>query len=123
MKAGKATRGPFRGRIVLCDEKVGLLPEHVEPLLAALRRPFGRRGICEVDEPAPEANIVQLLSMPEASEIEFDENLLRRFELDDLAEDIFETPEEAAAWMRRPHPMLDGESPLECSKSGVGVLR
>jgi hypothetical protein len=39
MRASKPTRGPFRGRIVLCDEKVGLLPEHVEALVVALRRP------------------------------------------------------------------------------------
>lgn len=38
MKASKTARGPFRGRILLCDEKVGLLPEHAEPLVAALRR-------------------------------------------------------------------------------------
>jgi hypothetical protein len=31
---------PFHGRVVLCDEKVGLLPEHVEPLVEALQRPF-----------------------------------------------------------------------------------
>jgi hypothetical protein len=30
---------PFHGRVVLCDENVGLLPEHVDPMLAALRRP------------------------------------------------------------------------------------
>jgi len=32
---------PFHQRIVLCEEWVGLLPEHVEPLLQALRRPVG----------------------------------------------------------------------------------
>lgn len=31
-------QGPFRGRIVLCDENVGLLPEHVAPIVEALRR-------------------------------------------------------------------------------------
>jgi hypothetical protein len=30
---------PFAGRVVLCQESVGLLPAHVEPLLAALRWP------------------------------------------------------------------------------------
>lgn len=34
---------PFAGRVVLCQERVGLLPEHVEPLLAALRKPLGHR--------------------------------------------------------------------------------
>lgn len=36
---------PFHGRVVLCDEKVGLLPEHVDPLVQALRRPFPA-GVC-----------------------------------------------------------------------------
>lgn len=30
---------PFHGRVVLCDERVGLLPEHVQPLVQALQRP------------------------------------------------------------------------------------
>ena len=49
------------------------------------------------------------------------ESMLRLLELDGLAEEVFETPDEAAAWLRRPHPMLDGESPLECAKSGFGA--
>ena len=36
-------RGYFAGRVVLCQENVGLLPAHVEPLLAALRQPLGPR--------------------------------------------------------------------------------
>ncbi len=31
---------PFRGRVVLCEEAVGLLPEHKETLLNALQRPM-----------------------------------------------------------------------------------
>ena len=31
---------PFAGRVVLCAEGVGLLPEHTAPLLAAMRRPL-----------------------------------------------------------------------------------
>ena len=51
------------------------------------------------------------------------ESMLRLLELDGLAKETFETPEEAAGWMRQPHPMLDGESPLECAKSGFGAQR
>jgi putative toxin-antitoxin system antitoxin component (TIGR02293 family) len=51
------------------------------------------------------------------------ESLLRLLELDSLAKETFETPAEAAGWMRQPHPMLDGESPLECAKSGFGAQR
>jgi len=41
LKRAARQRGPFSGRVVLCEENVGLLPEHVEPLFAALRRPIG----------------------------------------------------------------------------------
>ncbi|URI07909.1 DUF2384 domain-containing protein [Aquincola tertiaricarbonis] len=49
------------------------------------------------------------------------ESMLRLLELDAMARDTFETDEEAAAWLRKPHPMLDGETPLDCAKSGFGA--
>lgn len=51
------------------------------------------------------------------------ESMLRLLELDRFAEETFETAEEAATWLRKPHPMLDGEAPLECAKSGYGAQR
>lgn len=51
------------------------------------------------------------------------ESMLRLLELDAMARDTFETKEEAAEWLRRPHPMLDGETPLDCAKSGFGAER
>ena len=51
------------------------------------------------------------------------ESLLRLLELDGLAKQTFETLEEAAGWLRQPHPMLEGESPLECAKSDFGTQR
>ena len=51
------------------------------------------------------------------------ESMLRLLELDAMARDTFETDEEAAAWLRQPHPMLDGEPPLDCAKSGFGAER
>lgn len=51
------------------------------------------------------------------------ESMLRLLELDGLAKETFETPEEAAAWMREPHAMLGGEAPIECAKSGFGAQR
>ncbi len=51
------------------------------------------------------------------------ESMLRLLELDAMARDTFETKEEAAAWLRQPHPMLEGEMPLECAKSGFGAQR
>jgi putative toxin-antitoxin system antitoxin component (TIGR02293 family) len=51
------------------------------------------------------------------------ESMLRLLELHRLAEDTFETSHEADAWMRKPHPMLEGEAPLDCVKSAFGAQR
>ena len=51
------------------------------------------------------------------------ESMLRLIELNRLAEETLASPEEAAAWLRRAHPMLDGETPLECAKSAFGAQR
>lgn len=37
-------------------------------------------------------------------------------ELAELARDVFETHEEADAWLRQPHPMLGMETPLNCAQ-------
>jgi hypothetical protein len=42
-------------------------------------------------------------------------------ELGDLAKATFESGDETVAWLRRPHPMLEGQSPLECAKSAAGA--
>lgn len=44
-------------------------------------------------------------------------------ELDDLAKATFGSTDEAAVWLRSPHPMLEGQSPFECAKSGAGARR
>lgn len=51
------------------------------------------------------------------------ENVLRLLELEQMANDTFETKEAAHKWLRRPHPMLDGESPLEAAKTSYGAQR
>lgn len=48
------------------------------------------------------------------------ESVLRLLELQCLAEDTFETPGAASAWMLCGHSMLDGEAPLERVKSAYG---
>ena len=52
-----------------------------------------------------------------------DEGVLRLQELDAMASDTFESEEDAANWLRRPHAMLDGESPLEATKTSYGAQR
>lgn len=51
------------------------------------------------------------------------EGLLRLLELDQLAVDAFETEEDARHWLRKPHPMLDGEAPLSAAKTSYGAQR
>lgn len=51
------------------------------------------------------------------------ESVLRLLELDQMAADTFETEAESSVWLRKPHPMLDGETPLECAKSSYGAQR
>jgi len=51
------------------------------------------------------------------------ESTQRSRELDSFAQEAFESLEEAAEWMRRPHPMLNGEAPRDCAKSSSGAER
>ncbi|MEO5795594.1 MAG: antitoxin Xre/MbcA/ParS toxin-binding domain-containing protein [Rhodoferax sp.] len=51
------------------------------------------------------------------------ENVLRVLELEEMATDTFETQAIALGWLRRPHPMLDGESPLQSAKTSFGTRR
>lgn len=51
------------------------------------------------------------------------EAVLRLLELTQMAEDVFSTQDDACAWLRRAHPMLDGETPLECAKTAFGAVR
>lgn len=44
-------------------------------------------------------------------------------ELERMAEDTFDTKENAARWLRRPHPMLDEKSPLEIAQTNAGAQR
>ena len=51
------------------------------------------------------------------------ERVLRLLELQCLAEDTFESPAAASAWLRRGHEMLDGDAPLEWTTSWYGTQR
>ena len=51
------------------------------------------------------------------------ENVLRLRELKSMANDTFESEEAAFGWLLRPHPMLDGETPLESAKTSFGARR
>ncbi|UUZ66527.1 MbcA/ParS/Xre antitoxin family protein (plasmid) [Polaromonas sp. P1-6] len=38
-----------------------------------------------------------------------------------MAKTTFETEDDARVWLERPHPLLDGESPLEAAKTTPGA--
>lgn len=49
-----------------------------------------------------------------------DAQLLLR-ELERMAADTFETSEDAAGWLRKPHPLLDEKTPLEMAQTAAGA--
>jgi putative toxin-antitoxin system antitoxin component (TIGR02293 family) len=51
------------------------------------------------------------------------EGVLRLVELDQMAVDTFEDEDSASQWLQRPHPMLEGETPLQAAKSAYGTQR
>lgn len=51
------------------------------------------------------------------------ESVLRLLELDQMATDIFASEKEASKWLRQPHPMLEGETPLDAAQTSVGTAR
>lgn len=51
------------------------------------------------------------------------ESVLRLLELEEIANDTFDSEGAALDWLRRPHPMLDGESPLQAAKTSFGAQR
>ena len=51
------------------------------------------------------------------------ENVLRFLELEAMAAETFATEAEASAWLSRPHPMLEDESPLAASQTSFGGQR
>lgn len=51
------------------------------------------------------------------------ENVLRLLELEEMANDTFDSEESALGWLRRSHPMLENETPLESAKTSFGARR
>jgi putative toxin-antitoxin system antitoxin component (TIGR02293 family) len=51
------------------------------------------------------------------------EGVLRLLELEAMATDTFESDDAAHGWLRRSHPMLEGECPLEAAKTSFGTRR
>ena len=51
------------------------------------------------------------------------ENVLRFLELDSLAAETFDSHADAFEWLKRPHPMLEGDSPLNAARTSYGTQR
>jgi putative toxin-antitoxin system antitoxin component (TIGR02293 family) len=51
------------------------------------------------------------------------EGVLRLLELEAMATDTFESDDAAHGWLRRAHPMLESECPLEAAKTSFGTRR
>ena len=51
------------------------------------------------------------------------ESVLRLLELKEMASATFESEDDVLGWLRRPHPLLDGESPLEAASTSFGSRR
>lgn len=100
--------------------KAGIPSSLLEPLADYLG--LGKGDVAAyVDMDRTTAN--RKIAKDEALPLHAAESLLRLFEIRRLAEDTFETVEQADGWLKRAHPMLDGEIPLDCAKSAFGAQR
>jgi putative toxin-antitoxin system antitoxin component (TIGR02293 family) len=100
--------------------KMGIPSRSLEPLSDHLR--IGKSavaGVLGMDRATATRKVAKDEVLPTYAA----ESMLRVLELDAMARDVFETEDEAAAWLQQPHPMLDGETPLDCAKSGFGAER
>lgn len=103
-----------------CIVKLGIPSRSLEPLSDHLGIGKGAAaGVLGMDRVTANRKVAKDDVLPTYAA----ESMLRLLELDAMARDTFETKEEAAAWLRQPHPMLDGETPLDCAKSGFGAER
>lgn len=82
------------------------------PLLGMDRATVRRYLVPQAGEGEP------LLLPPHTSE-----TVLRLAELEGLAQETFETGEGARKWLKAPHPMLDGETPLQATSTAYGAQR
>jgi uncharacterized protein (DUF2384 family) len=93
-------------------------PDQGEPSPAPTRVMVGARlaGLSSV-------GACKLLKRGISSQDHSAESVLRLLELGQMAADTFETEDEASAWLRRAHPVLEGDSPLEAAKTSFGAQR
>jgi putative toxin-antitoxin system antitoxin component (TIGR02293 family) len=124
---GKSAAGPvhdlgqaFSNERALRILKRGISSQVIAPLSDYLAIGKGELvGMLDMDRTTALRRAGKDLPLPTHSA----ENVLRLLELKDIARDTFESEDAALGWLRRPHPMLDGESPLESAKTSFGSRR
>ena len=100
--------------------KRGVASRSVEPL--GLFLGIGKTELAKVldlDRGTPARLAAQNKPLPSHA----GESVVRLLELESLASDVFESEDDAVNWLRKPHPMLDGDSPLEAAGSAFGTQR
>jgi putative toxin-antitoxin system antitoxin component (TIGR02293 family) len=100
--------------------KRGISSKAIEPLASFLG--LGKGNVAEyldMDRVTANRRAQKNQPLPEHAA----EGVLRLLELDRMAVDTFSTEEEAARWLRQPHPMLDGDTPLEAARNSFGNER
>ena len=96
----------------------GVPPQAIAPLGELLG--VGVRHIAEyldIDRGTPARQAARGQPLPRHAS----EGVLRLLEIEQLAHDSFETEDEARDWLKRPHPMLDGETPLQAAGTSFGA--
>lgn len=98
--------------------KLGMPVQVIEPLSGYLGMGKGELiQILDLDRATALRRSGKNQSLPKRSA----ENVLRVLELEAMARDTFANEDEALAWLRRPHPLMDGDSPLAASSTSFGV--
>lgn len=70
-----------------------------------------------------DVNLPIEVARPEIPPTDVATGVPRLRELESWAKETFATDEEASRWLRQPHPLLDGQTPLDRAKSDSGALR
>ena len=111
---------PFDNELALRILRHGISGKVIGPLSHHLNMGKGELvGILDLDRSTAKRFEDKDKSLPTHAA----ENVLRLLELESLANDTFETEEAALQWLRKEHPMLEGESPLESAKTSFGARR
>lgn len=111
---------PFNNEQALRILKRGISSRVIDPLSDYLEMGKGELAeILDLDRTTALRRAGKDLPLPAHSA----EKVLRVLEPEEMATDTFEIRAVALGWLRRPHPMLEGESPLQSAKTSFGTRK